>query len=192
MIFENLQSVEEFHHQCQDHLEMRERTIGKGTAYVMQCTFCGYQKGQSAPKKTVAMKLQPFDVNLSDTFDSKRIEVGDEFLPKPKSMRDPININDLFEQKIDSSIDEFLSESTSLHKTDKATLINTYLTRKSDQYHNQQRSDWKSELQIKEWFSQTFSQWFHIYPEVRGIGFINGRQKTIIIDFVIVAKPKLI
>lgn len=192
MIFEKFHSVEEFHHQCQDYLEIRERTVGKGSAYVKQCTFCGCQKGQSIPKASVSSVPKSFDITLAEKYDSKYTDAKNEASPRPILANAPSSTFDLFEQKIDNVIDEFLSDLDSYKTIDKASLINSFLTRKSDQYHKQKRSDWQSENQIKEWFSQTFSQWFYIYPEVNGVGHINGIQKRIRIDYVIIAKPELI
>lgn len=190
--FDSFQSLNEFDHNCQEHEDLRERTIGKGTAYVIQCTFCGCQIGQSISKKGVMSIPKLFDDSLTELFDRKYREIKFGSISRVKLGGDTFNIFDQFEKKLDAFIDEFVTASAGSNTADKSLLLNAYLTRKSDQYHKQKRSAWQSELQIKEWFFQTFSQWFYIYPEVRGYGLINGIQKRIIIDYVIIAKPELI
>lgn len=191
MTFDNCTEINNLNHKCEEHKELRERVVGRGTAYVMQCTFCGYQVGQSIAKMSVEIIPEPFDINLSKKYESKYQSLRERWVPEGPAIP-TIPLHDKFEQELDALLNRFAQESPTANEDFRAYLLNSYLTRKSDQYHKVDRSHWKSESQIKDWFSQVFSRWFYIYPEVRGVGLINGKQKNIIIDFVIIAKPDLV
>ncbi len=187
-------NLEEFDHECGTFLALRERIVGSGTAYVNQCTFCGRQIGQSITKKSIAFTPEPFDLILHEQFEyhhSRVINLLREVSEESDS-RDLRNVHEVFEQELDEFINAFVEKHNNGEEKAKNGLINSYLTRKSDRYYKTLTSKWRDEPQLKQWFMGTFSRWFHIYPEVRGRGYLNGKEKNIIIDFVLLAKPELI
>lgn len=187
-------SLDEFDHDCDKYLSIRERLVGAGSAYVNQCVKCGRQVGKSIPKKSILSSPEPFDKELVERYDfhySRVVNTLNTSL-SDSGVKPYTNVYEAFEKEMDLFISDFVIRNNNGKEKAKNSLINSYITRKSDQYHKATPSIWKDEPQLKSWFVNTFSKWFDIYPEVRGNGYINGKENKIIIDFVIIAKQQIL
>ena len=178
-------------HVCAENITLKERVVGSGTAYVHQCQVCGEQVGHSLSKTSIQTQPEPFDNNLSENFYNNLL-ADNQSSSSNQEPRFIETTSDTFEKVIDDAIDSYIANSEGRIKPTKSSLINSYITRKRESYLQGFQYDWESEDQIKEWFISEFSQWFTMHREVRGIGQVNGKKKTVIIDFVLVAKPELI
>ncbi|HBO0312669.1 TPA: hypothetical protein L4A57_004705 [Pseudomonas aeruginosa] len=183
--------LEDLDHDCSEHLELRLRNKGIGTAYATQCQFCGEFRGGEISKAKVKTQPPPSDQNLEDAFTQKRLEILSSRERTPSSLLHPRDSKTL-EQKL-AELGEVIDEFCSANEIGISTLLPIYLMRQRDRYINEGYSSrWQSEDELHDWFIRNFSKWFHIYHEVSGTGFVDREIEHIRIDFVIKAKDELI
>lgn len=72
---ESAAALEDLDHDCSEHLELRLRNKGVGTAYAKQCQFCGEFRGGEISKAKVKTQPPPSDQNLENAFTRKRLEI---------------------------------------------------------------------------------------------------------------------
>ncbi len=184
-IINTISTLDGFIHDCTEHLELRERKVGNGTAYVEQCLFCGQQRGQSIGKKKIPIAPPAYDFELEGIHNKKYMEL----LTKDSVIEPAGRAFDLFKREMD----DFLTDYGETHSCkDMNGMMRIYLNRTRDEYINAYKSEWRDEDHIKEWFETEFSNWFFIDKEVEGKGYVNRKQRRLRIDFVLRAKPVLL
>lgn len=188
---ESASVLEDLTHDCSDHLELRLRNKGAGTAYANQCQFCGEFRGGEISKAKVKIQPPLSDIYLEDAFSKKRSEILLAMETVRSFPLEPRNIK-TFDQKL-AELEGVIEGYCSDNEIDKSALLPIYLLRQRERYINKgYSSKWQSEDELHEWFIKNFSKWFHIHHEVSGTGFVNRESERIRIDFIIKAKDSLV
>jgi|GEM_PF-866403 len=192
----NAENLDDLKHNCNNHLELRERRKGPGTAYACQCQVCGDAKGGEVSKKNISIQPPPFDTTLSEAYQNKHKKLLnpkiEEQYGERKSILKPSTIQPLHEllgERLEGLVKELESEYPHANITQS---IQTYLIRQRAKIVNSIVPTWISEDELKEWFKQKFSEWFYIKEEVWGEGYVDRCKKKVRVDFVLKAKGALI
>lgn len=185
---ENAKTLEDLAHSCEEHLELREREKGQGTAYGNQCQFCGEFRGGEISKKKVQQVPIRYDSELEDVFYNKLKQINTALYPPsdvPKPEYNPVDHSSEIEKLINQYCDD--------NRLDRSIVFRSFLSKQREEYiRNEFNSNWQSEEQLHVWFMEHMSEHFEIYHEVKGSGFVNRKKRNLKIDFVIKAKRKLI
>lgn len=183
--------LEDLDHDCSDHLELRLRNKGAGTAYANQCQFCGEFRGGEISKAKIKTEPPPSNQDLEAAFSKKRSEILSSMASvRPYAL--PPRESKTLDQKL-AELKEAIENYCSDNEADLSTLMPIYLLRQRDQHIDEgYSSKWQSEDELHDWFIKNFSKWFHIHHEVNGTGFVNREIEHIRIDFIIKAKDDLI
>jgi hypothetical protein len=179
-------------HKCEEYCELRERKKGNGSVYADQCQFCGEFRGSEVKKNSVLIVPEPEDTELFSQYKSKKAELSKQLdfnSPPLDSSPSEFESNEEHDLKLERLLQSYCSENrTSIEK-----VLPAFLTRHREKYIKNNFNDiWHNEEGLKDWFSNTFSNWFEIYPEVEGTGFVDRQQETIRIDFILKAKDELL
>jgi hypothetical protein len=186
----NIKSYEDLHHNCDEFIELRERNKIKGTAYGFQCQFCGEFRGGEVSKKNYSEKPPWYDSELEDSYWATRKAISISLTPQmtTESTYTPTEPKDHY-----SALEKLINNYCDENKVNRNTIFKPLLIRQRDKYIlNEFESIWDNEVQLHKWFKENFSEYFEIYSEVEGYGYLNQEKRKIRIDFIIKAKPKLI
>lgn len=181
-------SHEDLHHNCDEYIELRERDKGKGTAYGFQCQFCGEFRGGEVSKKNVQSVPSRYDPELEEAFYQKIRQINNVLYPKTNSTivdYKPVDHSAALEKLINKYCDE--------NGVERSSVFRSFLIGQRENYiRDEFTSNWQSEKQLHSWFKKNLSEYFEIFHEVKGSGFVNRTKRNLRIDFVIKAKTKLI
>jgi hypothetical protein len=182
--------IEDLEHDCNANSEIRERIKGKGSAYALQCQLCGRAIGGEVSKKNVSYKPEPFNVEVDGIYWEKYKSFSKKMSGNKIALLEPRRLaHNVLDENLDHSLSDILLE---FPNVDLKKLIRRYVAKKRISYTRDLESHWKTEEELKYWFKNNFSEWFYILEEVAGGGFVNRENKSVRIDFVLVAKPLLI
>lgn len=181
-------STKELEHDCSKYIELRSRDKGTGIAYAYQCQFCGEFRGQEVSKQKVK-SIPPFaDLKLQGIYQQKSLDLSNKDIQLTSIEQNTKSLD----EKI-SEINKIINDYCHENRVDPKLFIPTYLTKQRESHiNNNYQSNWHNEPELCTWFHNTFSQWFEVYPEVPGTGYIDRKQKNLRIDFIIKAKEELL
>ena len=74
----------------------------------------------------------------------------------------------------------------------KPEYISRYLYLEREKKLRNNTSSFKNEDDLKNWFITEFSQWFIIYKDVEGRGYVNKKEFSLVADFILEPKQELI
>jgi len=180
-------SVDDLNHNCLEHLELRERQKGAGTAYARQCVLCGEAKGAEVPKRTVTGPVPPFDQDLFQRYERRRTELYRQRKDASYSTEEvPLRrIQQRLNECLDALAEEFGPEVL-------RNATQSYLRSQREAHINQRPTRWQSEEELSDWLETQLAADFHVLREVPGSGFVNREKQNLRIDFVIRGKQHLI
>lgn len=178
---------QDLEHHCHDHLELRERQKGAGTAYAYQCKLCGLAKGGEVSKRVVNGPVPAFDAQLFPRYERKRIELAEcNRLADVARAATPV-------QQINARIEQFFGElAQEFGPGQTASGVQAYLKRQRQRHTDSRPSRWESEEQLSEWLRHYLAPDFEITAEVAGCGYVQGIKHNIRLDFLIRPKQHLI
>lgn len=190
------EDLDDLTHTCSDHVELRERKKGSGTAYAYQCKLCGDAKGGEVSKKNVAIQPPPFDAALAEVYRIKYKKLLHQKIEAQNGGRNGAAqaaaiqpLHAVLGERLDNLLKEIESDYPNANINDS---IHTYLVRQRSKIVNAIVPTWSSEDELKDWFKRNFSKWFHIKEEVRGEGYVDRSKKNVRIDFALKAKEELL
>ncbi len=186
----------DFEHDCEPHLSLRERRVGKGTAYVQQCLFCGEQRGGALPKAKVTGNPPQFIDGISEKYWARRQEIYSQLsnsgaVPPRSEQNEPQakTESEQFEDELLGLFERYRSCWSEQRFQEK---LRHTLIRSREEKINSMDLPWNNEPELTSWLIDELSPWFYVWKEVRGRGYLDQNARNVRIDLVIRPKPHLV
>jgi hypothetical protein len=190
---EQARTRDDLYHDCNNHLDLRQRTKGSQTAYAYQCQCCGRAVGNEVPKRDVLDPVPPFDNSLAGAYQKKLS--GLVAAERSDRARGEKFVSDktLAETELTERLNLLFSEVAQKYPhANVPDMFKQYISRATSNLDYSDQTHWQSEDQLKDWFRSNMSQWFTVFEEVPGTMNIDGQISNVRIDFVLVAHPYLV
>lgn len=185
---ENARTPDDLTHDCDEHLELRERQKGHGTAYANQCTFCGEAKGSEVAKRLVTQPVAAFDHELYARYEQRRRDLYRQIHEDTLGQQAEVP-----SRKIERRLAECLADlDREFGERLVTSSVQSFLKRQRAEHIDSLRTGWSSEAQLADWLENELSRDFHVLREVPGVGYVNRQQRNLRLDFIIRAKPHLL
>ena len=184
---------QDLNHDCNEHIDLRQRTKGNQVAYAYQCQCCGRAVGNEVPKKHVLAPVPPFDDRLASAYDEKLSNLlAAELSGRPQRepfFNDKTRAKEEFTERLDLVFSEIAQKYTHANVT---AMFKQYIARATSDMDYSDQTQWQSEEQLKGWFRSNMSRWFTLFEEVPGTMNTNGQVTNVRIDFILIARPELV
>tara|TARA_B110000211_G_C14085933_1_gene556673 strand:- start:105 stop:623 length:519 start_codon:yes stop_codon:yes gene_type:complete len=158
---------DDLNHDCNEHLDLRQRKKGNQVAYACQCQCRGRAVGNEVPKKNVLNPVPSFDDKLAGAYEEKlsallAAELSDH-PPREPFLSEKTLAKTEFTERLDLLISEVALKYPNASVPD---IFKQYISKSTNNLDYSDQTQWQSEEQLKDWLRSNMIQWcFHI-PEL--------------------------
>ena len=190
---EKARTRDDLDHDCNNHLDLRQRTKGAQIAYAYQCQRCGRAVGNEVPKRDVHNPVPLFDDRLADAYDKKLSALVAAERSNRTNGENFVSDMALAKIEFTERVDLVFSEIAQKYPhANVPAMFKQYIAQATSNLDYSDQTQWQSEEQLKDWFRSYMSKWFTVFEEVPGTMNIDGRISNVRIDFIIVAHAYLV